>query len=1471
MPNMQAACPPGSDDVLGPRVDPACRDLDFTLFFEDVFFTALPAAAMLLLLPLQMRKLWNRPAINNSYRLALTKLAALAVLISFHLLTLAFRIQLPLLHTKAIIAAEALSAFVNYGALVASFLQDQRSVQPSDVLVVYYSTTVLLGVARLRTLWLFSFTSGATDSGRLKAGMGSLRVVATAQLAATAVVAALESVHKTRYMQAAIQKSGVTLEQCTSFWARNLFVWVLPVFQQGYKTVFSVQSLPEVDPELRESRSGEALDGAWRRSKSDSHTRFRLVRATASANSWPLLSAVVPRLSLSAFAFCQPFLIQAAVGNLSRDSAAGEERRRQGQALVGAFALAYLGTAVSRAVYWRQTYRMLTRVRAGLTTAVYRKTLQLRASQVGDAAALTLMGTDVERIVESLRFLHETWASVPEVAVGVWLLAREVSYTAAAPLVVCVASLVASSLVARHFGPAQSRWVAAVADRVGATAAFLRDVRLVKMLGLTARAQTHIEGLRVIEMDVSARFRALRVWAITVGNAPSSLAPFVTLALFSLLTATAGGGRPPLLVAQAFTSLALIVLVTEPLLMFCQALPGLTQAVACFGRLEVFLDADPISTGLLSASSPQASTESSPLSNVTTEPLLALRNTAISWTPEGPAVLRDLRLDIEPRAFTAVTGPVGSGKSTLLSAIVGEAVVQAGTAELAATSRVAFCAQSPWLVNNTIQQNIIGPYELDESWLADVVDLCGLREDLERLPGGSMAVVGDDGASLSGGQRQRVALARAVYSRLPLVVLDDSMSGLDHRTARRISDNLLARDEVLSQMDKVILLDGGKLLDSGSYDEIRQRRPLVNAPEHFSRSVPGRVEDSPDDIQDGILVPPVVPLKGGCVAKEERDAAVLTAQEAANPDDTNSRNSRQTGNWAVYAYYARKAGKVSVILWFIATFVGAVAGAYSVIWVDSWTAANLEAGSDDLGFYIGIYFVFVSLAILGPLGECWVFFLHIVKDTAMKLHSDLVQAVVRAPFHFFLGTDVGTIANRFSQDMNLIDMTLPSQALQFTSGLAWCLVQLIVLCVLGKSLSAVVPVLALVLFSIQRYYLRTSRQLRILDIEAKAPLYAHFIDTIGGITTIRAFGWGHSFSATLAAALDMSQRPFYMLFCVQQWLTLVLDLVAGGLAVTLVALALSMSDGTGLGMSPGALGVALVLTLQFNGLLIQTIQAWTKLETSIGAVARVRQFLKETPIEPTGTAPPSESWPAAGVVAFHNLTAAYTPRSAPVLLDVNLTIAPGEKIAICGASGSGKTSLVMALLKMMEVRSGQVHIDHVNIASLDGPEMRSRLTVIPQSPFFMAGTLQFNLDPANRQPRGAVEKAVEQVSPGLWEKLQRSGGLDAEFAMSEWSHGERQLLCLARALLTQSGIVVLDEATSSADSQTEAVIQEVVRTKFRDRTVISVIHRYTHIDWFDRVAVFEGGRIVECDGPRALLESEGSALRRLALLDGSLL
>lgn len=265
---------------------------------------------------------------------------------------------------------------------------------------------------------------------------------------------------------------------------------------------------------------------------------------------------------------------------------------------------------------------------------------------------------------------------------------------------------------------------------------------------------------------------------------------------------------------------------------------------------------------------------------------------------------------------------------------------------------------------------------------------------------------------------------------------------------------------------------------------------------------------------------------------------------------------------------------------------------------------------------------------------------------------------IRAPFAFFQKTDAGTITNRFSQDMDLIDLNLPMQAIQFTTGnppppprnqagltpnitilgAASCAVQLIIICVLGKYLAAAMPFLATTLFVVQRYYLRTSRQVRLLDIEAKAPLYKLFIETATGVATIRAYRWTSTLHERHAAMLNRSQRPFYMLLCIQQWLSLVLDFIVGALAVVLVCVAISTTDG----LSAGTLGVSLVLVLEFSSLLTQTIQAWTKLETSIGAVARVQDFVGTTPREPDGVAIADSTWPARGEIQFHTVAAGYS-------------------------------------------------------------------------------------------------------------------------------------------------------------------------------------------------------------------------------------
>ncbi|KAJ3497293.1 hypothetical protein NLG97_g2019 [Lecanicillium saksenae] len=1325
-------CTAGADNRFGPRVDPSCRSFDFTLLFEDAIFTALPAAVFLLFVPVQIWRIAKTNIKTNSYTLATWKLCFLAILFSCHIAFLVLLSQTPGFATSLSLASGVLSTVAVAAAGALSFLKDQRSARPSDILVLYFSICTMLAIPRFRTIWLIPHNS-------------ALKAVLTFDLVATIAVAVAESVRKIRFLR------------------------------QPYK------KLPT------EETAGEA-----------------------------------------------------------------EDRTLFGRALVGAFALTYIGMAVSRALYHRQTYRMTARVRAGLISKIYQDTTVLRHADIKDLAAVTLMGTDVERIYESFGQIHEIWASPIEIVVAVWLLVRQVSYAALLPLAICLLSIVGASQIGNHFGPAMIAWIKRVQTRVAVTASFLNDIKAVKMLGLSDALYEITKKLRRDELRASGKFRRLLVLQILTGNIPTLLAPFTTFVVYAIIAKVKKDES--LLAAQAFTALSLISLVTEPLITLCEAWPRVTQGVACFQRIEEYCAKAKEGAPASGASRTQEFSDGVEMCNKDTltnsaGALVSFRDAQISWSAtEEKNILHDLNLDINP-GFTAVIGAVAAGKSTLLSSIIGETTIKNGSMSHV-SSEIALCSQTPFVVDDTVRRNIVGDQEFVQEWYDFAITACCLKKDLARLPMGDQFRCGTKGSALSGGQRHRVALARAVFSKLRIVILDDVMSGFDPQTTGNILTNLFSKtgyfrkagisvilathnQRILPYMDSVVVMENGRVTDADSFEQVKLRSPELlkatttdEAPEHTE-------EDEPN--------------------ATARAASIDEDPETALEQDSLR---RRTGSWSVYSYYGRSAGATSLTLWIIFTFIGAVAGSYTSIWIQRWTEANEKHPNENTGLYLGVYALLVIVSIAGTAGECWVFFVNIINDTAIKLHDDLLTATLRAPFHFFHSTDTGSVTNRFSQDMDLIDMTLPTNAITFTTAAAACIVQLVIICVVGKYLAVTIPALVFILFAIQRYYLRTSRQLRLMDIEAKAPIYKLFIETIEGVATIRALGWGSAFHDRLYAVLNTSQKPLYMLAAIQQWLALVLELIVGGMAVVIVASATATTNT----ITAGDLGVALVLVLQFSSLLTQCIQSWTRLETSIGAVARVQEFINSTPSEQPGSTTLPKDFPERGAIHCEKLTASYSSDSGPVLKQVELSFAPGEKVALCGPSGSGKSSLIMSILSMMGSTEGRVTIDDIDTSTVAGNSLRMHLNVIPQEPFFLPGTVRMNIDPRGTSLNEAIISALDRV--GMWDKIKGKGGLDADLDSSEFSSGERQMLCLARAMLVPGKILILDEAMSSVDKKTEADMQAVIDSEFKDQTVISVLHRFDHIQSYGKVVVLRDGEMVESGTPNDLLASD-SAFRAL--------
>jgi ATP-binding cassette subfamily C (CFTR/MRP) protein 1 len=501
---------------------------------------------------------------------------------------------------------------------------------------------------------------------------------------------------------------------------------------------------------------------------------------------------------------------------------------------------------------------------------------------------------------------------------------------------------------------------------------------------------------------------------------------------------------------------------------------------------------------------------------------------------------------------------------------------------------------------------------------------------------------------------------------------------------------------------------------------------------------------------------------------------------------------------------------------------------------------------------------FAALATL--MGLSVMTFIDMIPRSALYLHGKLLGTVENAPLSFFTSTDSGQIVNRFSQDLSIIDMELPLAGLILAHNVFVAIIQAILICISTSYFAVVLPFVSFAVYILQKIYLRTSRQIRLMDLEAKAPLYSNFLETLSGLVTIRAFGWTEEMEKRNMELLDASQRPFYLLYCIQRWLALVIDLLVAALAFILVALIVTFRHRA----DAGFVGVALINIMTFNITLSVVIQHYTAVETSLGAISRIQSFVHTTASEnrPEECNEVPQEWPSEGNITVSNLSATYSLDLDPALHHINLSIPAGQKVGICGPSGSGKSSFVATLLHMLEITEGSVVVDGIDISSIPRSVLRERITVIPQDPVFLRGTIKQNLDPLDRASASEAEIVLRKV--GMWDIVTDAGGLDTMMNAEDLlSHGQRQLFCLARAMLRTSKMLIIDEATASVDLETDRLMQDIIGECFKECTVIAVAHRLETIRHYDRIAVFGDGRMVEVGEPGVLLEVEEGAFRAL--------
>lgn len=548
---------------------------------------------------------------------------------------------------------------------------------------------------------------------------------------------------------------------------------------------------------------------------------------------------------------------------------------------------------------------------------------------------------------------------------------------------------------------------------------------------------------------------------------------------------------------------------------------------------------------------------------------------------------------------------------------------------------------------------------------------------------------------------------------------------------------------------------------------------------------------------------PVTTLDSDPQAMAGEDDTVDKEPEERDPSNTTNEReveSLQTPDLSVWKFYFTSMGWTNIALLSVFLTVEAGFSAFSYIWITWWSASDDAASSSNPGYWIGAYAAFGVIGTAGlALGTYWTWVV-IVPRASKKLHSAILSATMGASMAFLTSTETGVLINRFSQDMRLVDMVLPHGFINTGFNLFSTITQGAIAVAALPYLAPVILFAMAILVLIQRFYLRTSRQLRLLDIEMKAPVFSHFIESLDGLITIRAFGWKPQYLKKSLSLLDSAQRPYYLLLAVQRWLTLVLNLVVAAVAIILVGVGIALRDR----VQPGLMGVALVMMTNLGETMAAMIQAWTLLETSLGAISRVKSFAENTPQEEDGSdnTELEVDWPGSGAIEFASVFARHDTAGEPVLKDINLSILPGQRVGICGRTGSGKSSLMMSLLRMVHVESGRITIDGEDITKISPSLLRRRLNCMTQEPFIFGGTVRQNADPLSARSDTDILAALQAVGIRDVIAAKTEAGppgrslLDTKLDENFLSHGQRQLFAVARALLRKSSVLLLDEPTS---------------------------------------------------------------------------
>ncbi|XP_052786369.1 multidrug resistance-associated protein 1-like isoform X1 [Mya arenaria] len=1141
------------------------------------------------------------------------------------------------------------------------------------------------------------------------------------------------------------------------------------------------------------------------------------------------------------------------------------------------------------------------RVKTALICLIYKKALTMnksgiKATTVGEV--VNLMSVDCQRIQDGFTFSFYAVLIVVILIIATAQLWDLMGVASLGGLAVVLVVLPTVAFIATKQYKLQKELLRLKGIRIKILNEVISGIKVLKMYAWEPSFIRKIRAIRSKEIDCLWSYACYT--ATTVVFAIHS--PFM-INFFLVMIYVLTSPYHSLNAEQAFTALAIVNIIRFPIALCPFLVNGAVQGYVSVGRIQEFLWTSDLNKDNVSIEQKS-------------ENPVNIQNGEFTWNTEfEKSVLRNINLQVNDGELIAVVGPVGSGKSSLISACLGEMEKLSGQVSL--RGKIAYVPQEAWIQNMTLRDNILFGKRHQEKKYRKVLDSCALLPDLEILAGGDMTEIGEKGINISGGQKQRVSLARAVYNNADVYFLDDPLSAVDSHVGKHLFKKVIGNEGLLKHktrilvthgvhwlplVDRIVVLNDGIISEMGSYDE------LVSHDGPFAQFLLQYMlkEDEVDEEED----PEIRRLKESIRMKidEVKSDGGMTSEDdvisasgrrirrntgrLSNAYTKGSSLQRQTSKTplvldttrltvdevseegsikaTVLVTYMKAMGILTVIIVFITMSIFQGLNVFSNFWLTFWTEDELLKNislSETPEFEEKYMYYMLMYLLFGVIQGVVVFLSFYMALTRMVrasgiLHDSMLKSILHSPMSFFDTTPIGRMMNRFSSDIDIMDNKLPESFRLWSIMLFSTVAVIVVVAVITPIFMAAIVPIGIFYALFVKFYLPTARAMRRTESVNRSPIYNHFSETITGASVIRAYRCADRFIQESRKRVDENIKFFFASNTGSRWIGIRLELMGNLIALLATVFGLVSDE-----LNGAQVGLSITYAVQITITLNLVVLAISEMEMNIVSAERVTEYTT-LPSEAGWVlqkSKPPQDWPMTGSIEFKNYITRYREGLDLVLKGINCTINDGEKVGIVGRTGAGKSSLTLCLFRLIESAGGAIYIDGVNIAELGLHDVRSKITILPQDPVIFSGSLRSNLDPFCKYNDSNIWYALEcahlkEFVTALEDVLDYECGEGGQ----NLSVGQRQLVCLARTLLHKTRVLILDEATAAVDMETDDLIQDTIRSQFKECTILTVAHRLNTIMDYDRVMVLDAGLIKEFDSPQTLLNDTNGVFYGMA-------